>query len=104
MEFILIHRQLGPVPPELMMKAIQVGKELIADPSKFVPGGKLIASYKAIGQSLLLCIWDVPSVDALAPLLMQMNFLEWETEVIPAEKASTFIPKAEKMLAQMTGS
>ena len=104
MEILLIHTQLGPVPPEMMIKAIEIGKELAADPSKFVPGGKIIASYKAIGQSLLLCIWDVPSIDALAPLIEQMNFLEWETEVIPAEKASTFIPKAEKMLAQMTGN
>ena len=104
MEFVLIHRQLGPVPPELKKKAIEVGKGLNADPSKFVPGGKIVASYKAIGQSLVICIWDVPSVDALAPLLEQMNFMEWETEVIPAEKMSSFIPKAEKMLAQMAGS
>ena len=104
MEFVLIHRQLGPVPPEVMKKAIETAKELDADPSKFVPGGKLIASYKASGQSLVVCIWEAPTVDALIPLLEQMNFLEWETEVIPAEKMTTFIPKAEKMLAQMAGS
>lgn len=63
-----------------------------------------MCSYKAIGQSLLFCIWDVPSVDALAPLLEQMNFMKWETEVIPAEKAETFFPKAEKIFAQMTGA
>lgn len=104
MEFVLIHRQLGPVPPALMQKAIEVGKALNADPSKFVPGGKLIASYKAIGQSLIICIWDVSSIDALGPLLEQMNFMEWETDVIPAEKISTFIPKAEKIFAEMVGS
>ena len=104
MEYVLIHRQLGPVPPEMMKKAIEIGKSLAGDPTKFVPGGKLIASYKAIGQSLIVCIWDVPSIDALAPLLEQMNFMEWETDVIPAEKVETFFPRAEKLLAQMTGA
>jgi len=87
-----------------MKKAMEIAKQLDADPSKFVPGGKMIASYKACGQSLVFCIWEVPTVDALIPLLEQMNFMEWETEVIPAEKITTFIPKAEKLLAQMAGS
>lgn len=100
----MIHRQLGPVPAEMMKKTMEIGKQLDADPSKFVPGGKLIASYKACGQSLIVCIWEVPTVEALIPLLEQMNFMEWETEVIPAEKMATFLPKAEKLLAQMAGS
>ena len=104
MEYVLIHRKLGPVPPEMMKIVIETAKQLGADPSKFVPGGKLIASYKACGQSMVVCIWEVPSIDALTPLLEQMNFLEWETEVIPAEKMSDFIPKAEKMSATMAGS
>ena len=104
MEFVLIHRQLGPVPAEMMKKTIETAKGIDADPSKFVPGGKLIASYKAIGQSLVVCIWDAPSVDALVPLMEQMNLMEWETEVIPAEKMTTFIPKAEQMFAQMASS
>ena len=100
----MIHRQLGPVPPEMMMKAMEMAKQLDTDPSKFVPGGKIIASYKARGQSMVVCIWDVPSMEALTPLIEQMNFAEWETEVIPAEKMSDFIPKAEKLLAEMAGS
>ena len=104
MEFILIHRQPGIVPPEITKKAIETAKGLNADPSKYVPSGKLIASYKAIGQSSVVCIWEAPTVDALIPLLEQMNAIGWETEVIPAEKMATFIPKAEQMLAQMAGS
>ena len=103
LEYVLIHRQLGPAPPEMLKIAIETAKQLEADPSKFVPGGKPIASYKARGQSMVVCIWEAPSIDALLPLIEKMNFLEWETEVIPAEKMSEFIPKAEKMLAEMAG-
>jgi hypothetical protein len=87
-----------------MLKAMETAKLLNADASKIVPGGKLVASYKARGQSMVVCIWDVPSMDALAPLLEQMNFAQWETEVIPVEKTSDFLPKAEKILAEMVGS
>jgi len=104
MEILLIHTQLGPVPPEMMVKTIELGKELAADTAKFVPEGKLIGSYKAIGQSRVVCLWDVPSIDALTPLLEQMNFLEWETEVIPVETMDVFIAKAEKIMAQMAGA
>ena len=104
MEYVIIHRQLGPVPPEMMKMVVETAKQFAADPTKFVPGGKLIASYKARGQSMVVCIWEVPSIDALTPLLEKMNFMEWETEVIPAEKMSDFIPKAEKMLSEMAGS
>ena len=104
MEILLIHTQLGPVPPEMMVKTIEIAKELAADTAKFVPGGKLIGSYKAIGQSRVVCLWDVPSIDALTPLLEQMNFMEWETEVIPVETMDVFVPKAETMMAQMTGA
>ena len=104
MEILLIHTQLGPVPIEMTVKTIEIAKELAADPSKFVPGGKLKGSYKAIGQSCVVCLWDVPSIDALTPLLQQMNFMEWETEVIPVETMDVFISKAENMIAQMTGS
>lgn len=104
MRILLIHTQLGPVPPEMMVKTIELGKELAADTAKFVPEGKLIGSYKAIGQSRVVCLWDVPSIDALTPLLEQMNFLEWETEVIPVETMDVFIAKAEKIMAQMAGA
>lgn len=104
MKYLVIHRQLGPVPTEMYKKMIETAKQFVADPSKFVPEGKQIASYKAIGQSMVVCIWDVPSMDALIPFWEQMNFFEWETEVIPVEKMSDFLPKAEKMFAEMAGN
>lgn len=104
MEFVLIHRPLGPLPPEVMKRGIELVKKLFAEPSKVVPGGKIIAAYTAYAQSLVVCIWEVPSVNALIPFLEHVWAVGWETEVIPAEKMTTFIPKAEKMLAQMAGS
>ena len=104
MEILLIHTQLGPVPSAMMVKTIEIAKELATDTAKFVPWGKLIGSYKAIGQSRVVCLWDVPSIDALTPLLEQMNFMEWETEVIPVETMDVFIAKAEKVITQMAGA
>ena len=43
-------------------------------------------------------------MDALIPFITELNFAEWETEVIPAEKLSDWIQKAEKVLAEMAGS
>ena len=103
LEFILIHR-LRPVPPELMKRALELSKEFIADPSKVVPGGKLIASYAAYAQSVAVCIMEAPSVAVLMPFLEQLWAVGLETEVIPAEKMEVVIPKMEKMLAQMAGS
>ena len=99
MELLLIHTLTGPMPPELMKKVIEMAKEMAADPSKFVSGGKAIATYKAIGQSRIICLWDVPSLDVLTPLLEQMSFMQWDTEIIPVETMDKFLQKAEKMLA-----
>lgn len=104
LEYIVIHRQLGPLPPEMYKKIIEFGKQFEADPTKFVPGGKNLGWYKALGQSMVICIWDVPSLDALTPMIQQLNFMEWESEVIPVEKVSDYIPKAEKAFAEMAGS
>jgi len=104
MEFVLIHRALGPLPPEVMKRGLEFVKKLLAEPSKVVPGGKIIAAYTAYAQSLVVCIWEAPRVDALIPFLEQVWAVGWETEVIPAEKMETYIPKLEKMLAQMAGS
>lgn len=104
MEFILIHRMLGPVPPEIMKKALELAKAAILETEKVVPGGKVCAAYAAFGRTIAVCIWEVPSVDALIPFIEQLNFLGWETEVIPAEKMEAAIPRLEKILAQQTGS
>ena len=101
MEVLLIHKLLGVVPPEMMAAGLEVGKKLEANPGAIVPGGKLIASYSARGLSLIVCIWEVPSMEALMPLIEQMNMLGWETDTIPVDKMGVAIPKFEKALQAM---
>lgn len=100
MEFILIHRPIGPLPPEFMKAGIEFAKKLLEKPEELVPGGKLIAAYGARCESLVVCIWDVPNAENLIPAFEQLNLLGWNTEVIPAEKMEVSIPKFEKALAE----
>jgi len=92
---------MGPLPPEALNKAVEVGLQFVAEPSKFVPGGKLIAAYNAQAQGLIFCIWDVPSVDVVMPFLEQVHLMGWNTEIIPIEKMEVRMPKLKKMLAQL---
>lgn len=101
MEVVLLHRPRGLLPPELVKAAIEVGKTLDVRAETVVPGGKLVASYSAHNQMLIICLWDVPSVDSLIPVCEQMTFYGWDTEIIPVEKAADAIPKMEKALAEM---
>ena len=100
MEFLLIHKPLGPLPPDLLKGVLGFTKQLITAPSRVVPGGKIIASYNARGQWLQVCIWDVPSFDSLLPLLEAFQGMRFNTEVIPVETVSEAIPKWEQQLAQ----
>lgn len=100
MEFILIHKPLGPLPPEILKNILEFTKMLTADPSKVVPGGKLIAAYNARAQWLQVCIWEAPSADALMSLVEPLANMGINTEIIPAEKVEAAIPKWEKVLAQ----
>jgi uncharacterized protein with GYD domain len=101
MEFILIHKPLGIIPPEIMAGTLeQVGK-LLAKPGDFVPGGKLIASYGARGKSLVVCIWEAPSAEALCPFIEQLAMAGWETDMIPADKMTVHIEKLAKALKTM---
>lgn len=100
MEFILIHRLIGPLPPEITKAAIEFAKKLLEKPGELVPGGKLIAAYGARCESLAVCIWDVPNAENLMLAFEQLSLLGWNTEVIPAEKMEVAIPKLEKALAE----
>lgn len=100
MEFILIHKPLGPLPPENLAAALEFVKKIVEDPAKVVEGGKVIAAYNGRGQWLQVCIWDAPSVEALLPLVEGMTGMGFNTEVIPAEKVEAAIPKWEKGLAE----
>jgi hypothetical protein len=105
MQFVLIHKSLGMATPEVMKFTIETAKQLCANPQAFVPGGKVIASYYAIGAQAIYCIWDVPNVEAFSDLLRNMSLVGWNTEVIPAESAEVAIGNIEKavqgLMAQM---
>jgi len=101
MEVLLIHKLIGVVPPEMMAASIEIGKKLTFNPGELVPGGKLIAGYGARALSMVVCLWEVPSVEALMPTLEQMNMLGWDTDIIPVDKMEVVITKLEKALQAM---
>ena len=99
MEFILIHRPMGTPPPEVSKVAIDFMKKVLANPEEVVPGGKIIASYTALNELLVICIWDVPNSEALTPFLEQLTFLMTTTQIFPAVKTEAFLEKFEKVLS-----
>lgn len=99
MEVILLHRARGILGPELMKASIEVGKQILTRSPQ--GGGKLIASYAASNQALIICIVDTPSLDSVVPTCEQMNMIGWDTEIIPVEKSADATPKMEKALAEM---
>jgi len=101
MEVLLIHKLMGVVPPEMMAAGLEIGKKIVANPGEVVPGGKLIASYSARGLSMIVCLWEVPSMEALMPVLEQMNMLGWDTDTIPVEKMEVALVKYGKALQAM---
>ncbi|MFC1983095.1 hypothetical protein ACFLV5_04865 [Chloroflexota bacterium] len=101
MDVLLIHKLISVVPPEMMAASLEIGKKLNSNPEELVPGGKLIASYSARALSMVICLWEVPNMEALMPPLEQMNMLGWDTDTIPVEKMDVAIPKWEKALQAM---
>jgi len=98
MEVILIHRPVGMIPPEMATMGIQAARDVLSKPSEVVPGGKLIASYYARAQWLVVCVWEVTDLEALMPFLEGMRLQGWNTEVIPAEKGKVAVGKLAKAL------
>lgn len=104
MDYIIIHKPMSIIPPEVMAGTLeQVGK-LLARPGDFVPGGKLIASYGARNKSFVVCIWDAPSAEALCPFVEQLVMAGWETDIMPADKMNVHIEKLAKALATIKKS
>ena len=101
MEVLLIHRLMGVGPPEMMAAGLEFGKKIVSNPGEVVPGGKLIASYSARGIHMGVCVWEVPSMEALMPLVEQMSILGWDTDTIPVEKMDVALPKLEKAFQAM---
>ena len=101
MEVLLIHKPRGIVPFEMMAAAMELGKKIQANPGEVVPGGKLIASYHARAIGMLVCLWEVPSIEALMPVGEQMSMMGWDTDIIPVDKMEVAIAKYEKALQAM---
>jgi hypothetical protein len=98
-EVLLLHRPISILPPELMKANMEIAKQIL---TKGPPGGgKLIASYVARNQNLVICIVDVPSMDNVVPTLERMTMLGIDTEIIPIEKTADAQPKFEKAMAEM---
>jgi hypothetical protein len=98
MEIILIHKPIGTLSPDTATAGLQLGRNAVTKPGEVVPGGKLIASYYARALWLIVCIWDVPNVEALMPFVEQLMMLGWNTEIIPAEKGEVAVEKIAKAL------
>jgi hypothetical protein len=101
MEYILIHKPIGLLPPEAMKLTMEKAKQLSANVQAFVPGGNLIASYYAVAVQEIFCVWDLPNFESIAPVLRQMMAAGWNTEVIPVEKSAVALANMEKMMQTM---
>ena len=101
MKVLLIHKPIGMLTPEMWAAAMEIGKKLLADPSKVVPGAKSLASYVARALNMIFCIWEVPNIEVLMPMLEQMSMMGWDTDIIPVDDMEVAIPKGEKALQAM---
>jgi hypothetical protein len=66
-----------------------------------VAGGKLIASYVGQVEDLVVCICDVPNVEALVPFAGQMFILAFDNDIILAEPLKVHMEMAAKLLKEM---
>ena len=99
MKVLLLHRPISVLPPEFMKANMEIAKQILTKGP--LGGGKLIASYVARNQNLVICIVDVPSMDNVVPTLERMTMLGIDTEIIPIEKTADAQPKFERAMAEM---
>jgi hypothetical protein len=99
MEVLLLHRPRGIPTPELMKAWMELGKQILTKGP--LGGGKLIASYQARNQMLVICLVETPSMDSVIPICERLMMMGVDTEIIPVEKAADAAPKFEKALAEM---
>ena len=92
-----MHRMVGPLPVEIQKMIIDVSKRR----KEIASGAKEICSYKPVGQTGAICIWEAPNVEALKPLLDQLSNLGVVTEITPLEKSDTALKNWERTLEQM---
>ena len=101
MTFIMVHKPLGVLPPEMMATGLEMGKKIAANPEAVVPGGKCICSYYACSQWLIFCVWESPKLEILLPLTEQMKMVGWNTEIIPVDETGVALQKIEAAMASM---
>lgn len=99
MEYLLVHKMIGPLPPEIQLKIIEVTKNRHEIGKK--TGATEICSYKPIGKNGAICIWEAPNIEALKPLLDLLSNVGVETDVTPLEQSDKSLVNWEKTLQQM---
>ena len=100
MEVVLIHKTVGVLPPDMMKTGAEMGKQICTNPGQFVPNGKLTSSVAALNSYTVICLWEVPSLDALLPVMEGMKNAGWVTDIIPVEQSLVWISKLEKALTK----
>lgn len=100
MEYMLIHKPVGYLPPEVMKFGMEQAKNIMTNTQAFVPGGKCTASYTSVGTQTIFCLWDLPNVESIAPVLQQMKAFGWNTEIIPIVKSDVAMAQMEKMMQE----
>ena len=96
MEFVLIHRMIGLAPPEVSKALIEIGKKR----KELCPQAKEIVAYWSMFDQVGFCVWEAPSIEALAPL-SQMANLGMKTEIIPVIKIDEALPKFEEAMSSL---
>lgn len=98
MEVLCIHKPVEGITSDMISSAIDVIKKLITKPEKIVPYGRLIASYYARKSWMVICVWELPNLEAYIPAIKQMKLVGWSSEIVPVEKGSSAIEKVEKAM------
>jgi hypothetical protein len=101
MDFILIHTLRSTPTPQELAVMVEQTKMFLAKPGDFVPGGKLLISRVALNKGIFICIWNAPGIEALCPLVSQLEFGGWETDILPAETMEAHLDRSVKFLESM---
>jgi hypothetical protein len=101
MEYMLVHTGRGIFTPEMLAPMMEQSKQLAANPGAFVPGGKLVGSWVARNKAFIVCIWDIPNVENLGPLVEMMEMAGWDTDINLTESFPAHIARTAKVMAAM---
>jgi hypothetical protein len=101
MEYMLVHTGRGIFTPEIMVPMMEQSKLMANNPAAFVPGGKLVGSWVARNKALIVCIWEVPSVENLGGLVEMMELSGWDTDINLTESFPAHIERIGRVMASM---